>query len=414
MKRLARIIALSLAVTVAAPASAQQSGATAIDVDAAKKLFEAGAQAYSSGQFTAAIQAFEQALKVVPKPAILFSLAQAERRQYFLDKNPATLRASIKNFRTYIEQVPEGGRRVDAAQALSELELLDSRLADTTQVKPAAKEPARLMIMSRTPGATASIDGAEAKAVPLGVVVTPGKHKVRVAAKGHFPEDREPVAIENTIVPVDVNLRAMPATLVLDAPAGADVSIDGHYVGTTGETPELQVPAGVRYVTLAKTGREPLALELDLARGERRVVPAPLRVTRQRYLAFGVLGVAVVSAVTAGVTGVIALGHEKDAKAIDQRRRDETITPADVAVYDRQVALRDRFVGYTAIAGGVAVGTGLIGAGLWLFDRASAPSTPPLRDSTRPDATPEPQSEPTEIGIGPGPGLAGAAIHGRF
>ena len=416
MRRHLRSVALAFAVLTAAPlASAETAGATAADVEAAKKLFEAGAQAYSSGQFTAAIQAFEQALKVVPKPAILFSLAQAERRQYFLDKNPATLRASIKNFRSYIEQVPEGGRRVDAAQALSELEILESRLADATSVKPAPKEPARLMVMSRTPGATASIDGGEAKPVPVGVVVTPGKHKVRVAAKGHYAEEREPVAIENTIVPVDMNLRAMPATLVVDGPSGAEISIDGHYAGTVGEVSELQVPAGARYVTLNKPGREPVALELELGRGERRQVTVPLRMTRQRYFALGVLGLAGVGAVTAGVTGVIALGHERDAKAIETQRRDATITTADVAVYDRQVLLRDRFVGYTTIAGGVALGAGLVGAGLWFFDRATPPSAPAVRDSAKPaEPAPKSEPEPTEIGIGPGPGVAGASLVGRF
>ena len=53
--------------------------ASAQDIDEAKKLFSAGAAAYASGQFSAAIQAFEAANKIVSKPAIVFSVAQAHR-----------------------------------------------------------------------------------------------------------------------------------------------------------------------------------------------------------------------------------------------------------------------------------------------------------------------------------------------
>ena len=42
-------------------------------------LFNAGAQAYASGQFDAAIQAFTEAQGILPRPAIVYSLAQAHR-----------------------------------------------------------------------------------------------------------------------------------------------------------------------------------------------------------------------------------------------------------------------------------------------------------------------------------------------
>lgn len=46
------------------------------DLEHAKVLFDVGAKAYGNGNFLAAIQAFEQAQKKAPRPAILFSLAQ--------------------------------------------------------------------------------------------------------------------------------------------------------------------------------------------------------------------------------------------------------------------------------------------------------------------------------------------------
>ena len=42
-----------------------------------KAYFNAGAEAYELGDFAAAIQAFDQAYRAMPRPAILFSLAQA-------------------------------------------------------------------------------------------------------------------------------------------------------------------------------------------------------------------------------------------------------------------------------------------------------------------------------------------------
>src|SRR5262249_49982115 len=58
------------------------------DVEQAKNYFNAGATAYAAGQFVAAAQAFDQAYKLAPRPAILFSMAQAERRQYVIDSRP--------------------------------------------------------------------------------------------------------------------------------------------------------------------------------------------------------------------------------------------------------------------------------------------------------------------------------------
>lgn len=72
---------VSASVLTAAPASAD-------DVEQAKTLFNAGAQAFNVGKFSAAIQAFDAAYALAPRPAILFSLAQAQRRQYFVDRSP--------------------------------------------------------------------------------------------------------------------------------------------------------------------------------------------------------------------------------------------------------------------------------------------------------------------------------------
>ncbi|MCC6555252.1 MAG: hypothetical protein IT372_19995, partial [Polyangiaceae bacterium] len=117
MRRAAALGAALVLLAAAAPAPAQGDPTAQ-----AKVLFNAGAQAYERTQFTAAIQAFEEAYKLAPRPGVLFSIAQAYRRRYTVDKRPGDLQIAIARYRAYLDTVPEGGRRKDAVQALAELE----------------------------------------------------------------------------------------------------------------------------------------------------------------------------------------------------------------------------------------------------------------------------------------------------
>ena len=64
------------------------------------------------------------------KSAILFSTAQAYRRQYFVDREPAKLKRAVDLYRQYVGEVAQGGRRDDAVQHLSDLEPLLARVED--------------------------------------------------------------------------------------------------------------------------------------------------------------------------------------------------------------------------------------------------------------------------------------------
>src|SRR4051794_3084418 len=87
------------------------------DLDRAKASFQAGATAYAAGEYLAAIQALESAYALTPLPAIAFSLAQAERRQYFVAHEPPYLLRALELYRRYLDQVPTGGRRAAALHA---------------------------------------------------------------------------------------------------------------------------------------------------------------------------------------------------------------------------------------------------------------------------------------------------------
>src|SRR5262245_42816610 len=135
-------------------------------LEEAKALFVAGDKAYSAGNFPAAIRAFQEAYKKAPLPPLLFSMAQAYRRQYAIDRKQENLREAITHYRKYIEQVPQGGRRADAAAALTELEVVASQSAPADpsgQTAPSTapadtQSPTRLMISSTVKEAQISLD----------------------------------------------------------------------------------------------------------------------------------------------------------------------------------------------------------------------------------------------------------------
>ena len=142
-------------------------------VDQGKLYFDAGVEAYEEGQYPAAIQAFEQAYRIAPHSAIDFSIAQAYRRQYFIDKNPELARRALARYRSYLDQVPQGRRRADAAQALGELEV---ELGHATSVSGAAL-PLKTRVMvtsSRGKDVRIALDGASPVAAPLIVETKPG------------------------------------------------------------------------------------------------------------------------------------------------------------------------------------------------------------------------------------------------
>ena len=130
-----RVGVLAAALAVTAPAAAQDN------LERARMLFNAGAEAYGTGQYPVAIQAFQEAHRLSERPGLLFSIAQAYRQQYYVDKNPANVRGAIQYYRDYLSKVKSGARVGEAAKALSELEPIAARLTADTGETPAPTPP---------------------------------------------------------------------------------------------------------------------------------------------------------------------------------------------------------------------------------------------------------------------------------
>ncbi len=414
MKRIRSTGALVLALAlVAAPVSAQDA------TQQAKVFFNAGAQAYEAAQYPAAIQAFTEAYRLSPRPGILFSMAQAHRKQYTVDKQAAHAREAVKLYREYVSKVEQGGRRADAVQALAELDPIVEKLGAETAAPPSpaeAKATTRLMVTAQTKEATIALDGGKATEAPLYAEVKPGKHTVRVTAPGYFPEEREVQAAEGGIVGIDVPMREQPGLLTLATRDGADVSIDGRIAATTPLSRPVELTPGRHFVAVTKRGYHAFSEDLEIGRGETRSVTVPLEVTGQRVSAYVLVGVAAAGVVAGGVLTGLAVYEQGQAQTLSTKRTTQGgLSGGDLTQYDNDVASRDTLRTSAGVAFGGAFLVGATALVLVLTDQPVVGPSAGRADTSKP-AAPPPRERSLEVSAAPllAPGFYGASLRGRF
>jgi tetratricopeptide (TPR) repeat protein len=334
-------------------------------VEDAKAFFKAGAAAYTAGDYLAAIQALDAAYRLTPLPAIAFSLAQAERRQYFVSRERPHLERAVALYRRYLAEVPSGGRRADATDALSQLEPI--ALAQGIELGGAAgpvRDAAgtRLLVSSSAPGAKVSLDGGTAAASPFIAEVTPGEHLVQVEAPGYFPNERRVTAVAGALLPVEVELQRRPARLIVQAVPTVDVYVDGEFVGKAGKSTPFDLPSGRHSLGFARKGYRIVTRELTLLPGESRTIGAGLKPTSQRTASLVLMAGSMAAASVGVIFGAVALGEEEDARRIYVRQQEGNITPAERKEYEESLDRRNDFgvisVG-ALIAATVSVVTGV-------------------------------------------------------
>lgn len=402
------ILLVSASLVLAGHNAQAQSNA----LDTAREYFQAGAQAYAVGEYAAAIQAFEQAYQLVPRPAVLFSIAQAERKQYFLDHELPHLTKAIDLYRKYLAQEPHAGRKGDAVQALSELEPIVARSpsiqsasssAATAGIVAAAST--RLMITSSTPEAHIALDGDAAVDSPLIREVAPGKHQVHVTAPGYVDTTRRIIAVKGDLVTVDIALVERPAQLVVIAREGALLSVDGRVQGVCPFPKPLELSSGSHLITLTANGYVGLSTEQTLVRGETTVVRAPMHRTVQRTTALIMLG-ASASVVTAGAV-FAGFAHQQgnSARGFLNARGQQPLLPDDLAQYNSARSDRDRLDTVALTAFGVGAALAIGGVALIALDPGIVDAAAPNKDraaqarSTAPRLTATPTLAPGFAGL---------------
>lgn len=403
------------ALALAAPARADAT-------DDARVLFDAGARAYKAGDFRAAIQAFEQAYKIDARPNLLFSIAQAHRRQYVLDKRAGHVAVSVKYFRDYLARVPQGGRRADAVAGLGEMEPLAAKLEAEGQLQPSGvgESATRLVVSSPIEGAVVLLDDDKVeRPAPLIAELSPGKHVLRVRAPGYGEERRAVDIAPGAVTALDLPLRELPARLAVSGLRGAELRVDGRPLGTIPFANLVEVPPGKHEIRVAKAGHEDRVETLDLTRGASLTIDARLPLTTQRKVSIGLLGGGGLAVAAGAIVGAMSLGQQATASGIKSDIDAGKITCREAPCprldqFNSAVDARDRLRAGTGVLLGGGLAAAAAGALLYLFD------DPKLRAGllTRSDDTPaKPAKLPeVEVSAAPvvGPGFAGAGISVRF
>jgi hypothetical protein len=355
------------------PAAAQEAG----DLERAKASFKAGANAYAAGDYLAAIQALDAAYALTPLPAIAFSLAQAERKQYAAKQEREHLQRAISLFRRYLEQEPNGTRRNDALLALAELQpqLGSAAPSEPVAPKPQAR-PTRLMIVSDTPGASIALDGGPAGASPLIREVTPGKHHAHVTAAGYLDSEREVTAVSGELILSEVRLQERPTSLYVWAPEGSDIYVDGVYVTRGGPLATIALSTGAHQLSVAKAGKRLVRRDVRLQRGQAHIEYVTLEDTTQRTLSQA-LFIGGGAALGAGIVlSAFAIRSENKAEDFLRLRKSHAAKPAELVAYNAALVERVRY--RTAAAIGIAGSLSMFITGLFLheLDRPDAPAAP--------------------------------------
>ncbi|HVR21652.1 MAG TPA: PEGA domain-containing protein [Polyangiaceae bacterium] len=379
--------------------------ARADEVSEAKAFFKAGAAAYAAGDYLAAIQALDAAYRATPLPAIAFSLAQAERRQYFVSHEPQHLTRAIELYRVYLDKVPSGGRRADAADALAQLEPLAVGLSTQPAADAAATSTppvvakTRLMVTSEAPGATVSLDGAPPVPSPLIAEVTAGTHTVSVGATGYSTSERRVVAVAGELVPLEVELKERLAVVLVEPSIEVDLYVDGAYMGRVTRGARVELPGGSHQFAFAKKGRRLESMMLTLERGSTRRLPVELHWTAQRMTAVSLFIVSGVTFVGGLLTAAGAAGAEYEAEQILNQREEESLSPSELQEYEDAIELRNRL--RVGAAASLAISAGSLVTGIILHE-LDDPNVRDIFPRSRVDS-PKPAVR-VEAGILPSPG----------
>lgn len=392
---LRRLLVLSVVLSCLVASSArsvawaQQALPESVEVAKARDYFRAGAQAYSVGAYAAAVQAFEQAYELAPRPAVLFSIAQAEKRLYFLLRERVHLEKALRLYREYLTEAPEAARKLDATQAIAELEPL---LAAAAPLPPAASaasspsqpaaSPTRIMIASPAEGASIAVDGAAPQPSPLILEVAPGEHTAQITAPGYLSDERRIFAVQGSLVNIDVSLKEQPAKLHVLAPDGAELSIDGRLQGTCPFPRPLELGAGNHLITITKHGYEPWSEERHLERGKSMTVLARLPRTLQRTSSLILFGASASATTAACIFAAFALSQENSAQNFLEQRGEVALSSADLAEYKSVRNDRDNLRLGALASAGVGVVLAATGGLLFSYD-AKLPTPTPLATAAR-------------------------------
>jgi len=235
----AALLSIAVLTSLAAPAAADDSGATKREAD---RHFKTGVKLFEETKYSEALAEFEQAYALASHPLVLYNLAATHRAlsQY----------AQAVDF--YNRFLAEGKGVVKPAQLAKGQRELDDVL----------RLIARVDVTTDPSGATVSVDGRALGPTPLGqpLILGPGDHVVSASLEGHEPAERafrvaagDTLAVALTLAekveaPVVEQPRAGPADLASPETGDRRLAVSASYGTNAVEVDSTGAPVvGVAY-----------------------------------------------------------------------------------------------------------------------------------------------------------------------
>lgn len=220
----------------------------------ARAEFERARELAEQRRFDEAAEAFARSLELAPRPSTAFNLGAC---LYARGRHVEAV-VVLERYLAEADPAAEGSGIADAERMLADSRRSVSRL--TVEVEPA---DARVVVDG------APLEGGAARTITL----DPGTHVIRAEADGHAPALIELSTRRGETARRAVALEAtrLPATLIVEAPEGASVRVDGRPAEGA-----VELQPGSHSVEVSAPGLAPVTREVDLAWNERvRLAIAP-------------------------------------------------------------------------------------------------------------------------------------------
>lgn len=342
-----------LVVTLAV--SSPVSAATPQQIERARQMSAAGAEAFRAKSWDEALAAFKEANTLVPHPNLDVNIGRTYEALGQFDQAMIHCKIALN-----APGVPEATRQ--AAQQCVE------------RVQQQLKRPV-LQVSSRPAGALVRVDGAAVGNTPWAGEVDPGRRQIDLELEGYKTSSRALNAERGEVYPVELTL--VTANIggllsVTSMPTGAFVFLDGDEVGPT-PLRSFQVDARSYVLEVRSVGYAPEVSTITVEDGkllERMVTLVPVGgapIAREPlpdwpgWVAVGASGLALGAGTLFGLDAIAA--HDE---ADTIKRTGDPNDPADVAAYNRHIADYDDAVLATNL---FLIGGGLLLAGglTWVF-----------------------------------------------
>lgn len=156
VRRLLCCLLAAAPIAIAPAGSRAEPAASKADIQAAKAYAEAGVTAQNSGDYDTAITLYEKAYELVPRPVLVFDMAQAHRLAGRAEK-------ALKLYRRFLKEAPRDPQASLARELVAELEAANDHRQGADDSDESSRHDSRRT--DRSDGARGARRGKQARSV---------------------------------------------------------------------------------------------------------------------------------------------------------------------------------------------------------------------------------------------------------